>query len=528
MAAATTEARPCGARGEDLVEAMDATPELIGSIMNPDDDEVLERVAEEGFEEGSGDGRSPLEAEVRVRPPVVDDFIRNFFIKHGLKRSLDAFQNEWYSLQLSGKLNPSAMDDETVPDLYLRSQQLMDVIRAQEAEMKKLRIVAENAKSLFDKLRQQRDFHRMHHRRVVQGKEKLISTSVGMVEGPESAVAGDFKRLRSHYEQYEPTLTELRHKYEVAMKEKFLLKMERDKYVGRAWTQAYRRAGLSVDDYRMARASALEKQIDESGATDGVTGEQSADGPSGRSAAGGEGPSGEVSSQRSPRAGRKGDTPWPTEAAARQAAADFTQRMGEDPPAMEVTSLRLARTFKAHDEGLCKVALHPRIPMVATTSDDGTWKLWSLPDGEVQMHGKGHKAFVSDLAFHPEGSVFVTTSGDRTVKVWDVIKEMCLATLTDPSETVWSADYHQAGGFFATSSTDQTVKIFDSKSLRCRQTLRGHVDAVNTVQFQPFTGNLATASADKTASIWDMRTGLCVQTFYGHRNALNHARFDRK
>ncbi|KAF4710574.1 hypothetical protein FOZ62_018195, partial [Perkinsus olseni] len=493
MAAATTEARPCGARGENLVEAVDATPELIGSIMNPDDDEVLERVAEEGFEEGSGDGRSPLEAEVRVRPPVVDDFIRNFFIKHGLKRSLDAFQNEWYSLQLSGKLNPSAMDDETVPDLYLRSQQLMDVIRAQEAEMKKLRIVAENAKSLFDKLRQQRDFHRMHHRRVVQEKEKLIS---------------DFKRLRSHYEQYEPTLTELRHKYEVAMKEKFLLKMERDKY--------------------MARASALEKRIDESGAPDGVTGEQSADGPSGRSAAGGAGPSGEVSSQRSPRAGRKGDTPWPTEAAARQAAADFTQRMGEDPPAMDVTSLRLARTFKAHDEGLCKVALHPRIPMVATTSDDGTWKLWSLPDGEVQMHGKGHKAFVSDLAFHPEGSVFVTTSGDRTVKVWNVIKEMCLATLTDHNETVWSADCHQAGGFFATSSTDQTVKIFDSKSLRCRQTLRGHVDAVNTVQFQPFTGNLATASADKTASIWDMRTGLCVQTFYGHRNALNHARFDRK
>ncbi|KAF4658088.1 hypothetical protein FOZ61_005853 [Perkinsus olseni] len=484
MAAAATEARPCEARGEDLVEAVDATPELIGSIMNPDDDEVLERVAEEGFEEGSGDRRSPLEAEVRVRPPVVDDFIRNFFIKHGLKRSLDAFQNEWYSLQLSGKLNPAAMDDETVPDLYLRSQQLMDVIRAQEAEMKKLRIVAENAKSLFDKLRQQRDFHRMHHRRVVQEKEKLIS---------------DFKRLRSHYEQYEPTLTELRHKYEVAMKEKFLLKMERDRY--------------------MARASALERQIDESGPTEGVTGEQSADGPSGRSAAGGAGPSGEVSSQRSPRAGRKGDTPWPTEAAARQAAADFTQRMGEDPPAMDVTSLRLARTFKAHDEGLCKVALHPRIPMVATTSDDGTWKLWSLPDGE---------AFVSDLAFHPEGSVFVTTGGDRTVKVWDVIKEMCLATLTDHSETVWSADYHQSGGFFATSSTDQTVKIFDSKSLRCRQTLRGHVDAVNTVQFQPFTGNLATASADKTASIWDMRTGLCVQTFYGHRNALNHARFDRK
>ena len=32
-------------------------------------------------------------------------------------------------------------------------------------------------------------------------------------------MAQDLKRLKKHYEQYEPTLTELRHKYEVAMKD---------------------------------------------------------------------------------------------------------------------------------------------------------------------------------------------------------------------------------------------------------------------------------------------------------------------
>ena len=35
--------------------------------------------------------------------------------------------------------------------------------------------------------------------------------------------AKDLKRLKKHYEQYEPTLTELRHKYEVAMKASNLL-----------------------------------------------------------------------------------------------------------------------------------------------------------------------------------------------------------------------------------------------------------------------------------------------------------------
>merc|ERR1719305_1130186 len=70
-----------------------------------------------------------------------------------------------------------------------------------------------------DKFRKERDFHRMHHRRVVQEKNKLLV---------------DLKRLKRHYEQYEPTLIELRHKYEVAMKEKMLMRLERDRFLSKA------------------------------------------------------------------------------------------------------------------------------------------------------------------------------------------------------------------------------------------------------------------------------------------------------
>merc|ERR1719465_275423 len=80
-------------------------------------------------------------------------------------------------------------------------------------------MVAEKAKTTWDKFRKERDFHRMHHRRVVQEKNRLII---------------DLKRLKRHYEQYEPTLTELRHKYEVSMKEKMLMRLERDRFLSKA------------------------------------------------------------------------------------------------------------------------------------------------------------------------------------------------------------------------------------------------------------------------------------------------------
>ena len=39
----------------------------------------------------------------------------------------------------------------------------------------------------------------------------------------------DIQRLRKHFGHYEPTLKELRHKYEVAMKEKMMMRLERDR-----------------------------------------------------------------------------------------------------------------------------------------------------------------------------------------------------------------------------------------------------------------------------------------------------------
>lgn len=50
------------------------------------------------------------------------------------------------------------------------------------------------------RLQKERDYHRMHHRRVVQEKERLLT---------------DLKRLKTHYSSYEPVLQQLQHKYQV-------------------------------------------------------------------------------------------------------------------------------------------------------------------------------------------------------------------------------------------------------------------------------------------------------------------------
>jgi WD40 repeat protein len=410
-------------------------------------------------------------AQVQHRPQVIDDFFRNFLTKHGMNRSLESFQSEWYEMQQTGKFKDA--ESNIVPDIYSRNQGLSDELSLLRQELDSARMIASKAKQSWDKFRKERDFHRMHHRRVVQEKNRLII---------------DLKRLKRHYEQYEPTLTELRHKYEVVMKEKMLMRLERDRF--------------------LSKAESLQKQLtqvqhdfkDEAG--------------------GGADKGAELDEARNKKIR---ESPYP----AKDRSNPYATANYE--PARAADWSKPTKIPKAHQGAISKIAFHPKIPVIATASDDHTWKMWSMPTGEHVLTGEGHRDWVSSVNFHPRGSLVGTTSGDFTCKIWDVSKEKCRHTLTDHRQAVWDCSFHDLGDFLVTASMDQTCKAFDMQTMTCRQTFRGHVDSVNSVNFQPYAqSHVLTASGDKTVSLWDLRTGLCAQTFYGHQNACNHAVFNLK
>ena len=58
--------------------------------------------------------------------------------------------------------------------------------------------------------------------------------------------------------------------------------------------------------------------------------------------------------------------------------------------------------------GVSKVIMHPRKSIIATASDDYTWKIWTIPNGELIMSGEGHTDWIAALAFHPKGSHLAT------------------------------------------------------------------------------------------------------------------------
>ncbi|XP_009873822.1 PREDICTED: sperm-associated antigen 16 protein, partial [Apaloderma vittatum] len=186
-----------------------------------EDDEDLSK-ALQTVQEQAEDARilalqSALTSEKSVSeiPETMDDFFCNFLVRLGMSRTLDCFQSEWYELVQRGVF--TAKDTELVPTVYTHKQQLEAEIMRLKKDLENYKLAANKAKEAFLKMQKERDFHRMHHKRVVQEKNKLIC---------------DIKRLKAHYASYEPVLKQMTEKYQTTLRQRMLTSLERDRAVG--------------------------------------------------------------------------------------------------------------------------------------------------------------------------------------------------------------------------------------------------------------------------------------------------------
>ena len=76
------------------------------------------------------------------------------------------------------------------------------------------------------------------------------------------------------------------------------------------------------------------------------------------------------------------------------------------------------------------VAFSPDGDFLATSSDDGTVKLWSVATEEETATFHGHTAEVLAVAFSLDGKTLASASVDRTARLWNVATRKEIATLT--------------------------------------------------------------------------------------------------
>ncbi|CAF3277063.1 unnamed protein product [Rotaria sp. Silwood2] len=94
-----------------------------------------------------------------------------------------------------------------------------------------------------------------------------------------------------------------------------------------------------------------------------------------------------------------------------------------------IPNCKHVQTFRGHINNACCISWHPQSTLtqdpaminLASSSFDGSIKLWNLQSDEPIAEIEGHAPFrVSKVKFHPSGRFLTTACYDHSWRLWDL------------------------------------------------------------------------------------------------------------
>ncbi len=185
----------------------------------------------------------------------------------------------------------------------------------------------------------------------------------------------------------------------------------------------------------------------------------------------------------------------------------------------EATSGNLLGNWQAHTHPTRAVTFSPGGDRVATASEDGTVKVWTLTGDLVQTladKGAGFQALVWTaqnqlLAGDSQGQVFLWGEDLQPIATWQ----------SPLGAAITALDVNPAGTQVAVSSRDRQLLLLDLATPNAPiKTFPTHAGTVYNVRFTPDGQQLVTVGDDKTIQVWQL-DGTPAGTLVGHRGLVS-------
>ncbi|KAL4241703.1 F-box-like/WD repeat-containing protein Ebi-like protein [Abortiporus biennis] len=134
------------------------------------------------------------------------------------------------------------------------------------------------------------------------------------------------------------------------------------------------------------------------------------------------------------------------------------------------------KTVKAHSGEVNQIKCNPSHTRLASCSDDQTARIWIMEDlmgrGDPEKSVKvlrGHTGQVSSIIWCPKtaigaNEICATSSYDGTVRLWDAVTGQCTLHLSDYTCPVFALSFCPDGRLFATGAGDGWMYVYDVKT----------------------------------------------------------------
>jgi len=142
---------------------------------------------------------------------------------------------------------------------------------------------------------------------------------------------------------------------------------------------------------------------------------------------------------------------------------------------------------------------------VATTSVDGTVRIWDSASGEQTGVAELPSAIFC-VAFHPDSERVILACNNASVCILNIFEMTGALPLQSHNDAVYSVSCSMDGNWIASASGDATVSLWKAEGSQwsLHRTLSDHTGRVYGVTFSPDATQVASASRDRSICIWDL------------------------
>ncbi|GEA25616.1 protein TolB [Microcystis aeruginosa NIES-4325] len=240
-----------------------------------------------------------------------------------------------------------------------------------------------------------------------------------------------------------------------------------------------------------------------------------------------------------------------------------------------LVTVREYNSFKGYGDLISSVSFSPDGKTLASSSSDGTIKLWNVETGE-EIHTLNLDNFASDgidsvrfspdsktlvsagrviqlwnvetgeeiptdmgrdgyvdtrmghdkdISFSPDSKTLASSSDGTTIKLWNVETGKEIRPLKGDDSSVQSVSFSLDGKILAAGSGDKTIKLWDVETGEKIRTLKGDNSLAQSVSFSPDGKTLASGSDDGTIKLWDVKTGEKIRTLKGDNSLVQSVSF---